>query len=330
MKLHLSLFYFLIFKKKIILINSPLQFINFLEYKNLYLRTESNFKSFKVIILNSSKRDISYIEEIIRFLNVKIDNIIFLKSKILIKLFVTISILIRKIFSFRIDQLIIGDYANKYFIEFYKLSHSTIFLDDGTNALDFKISRFTNKKKISIFTIFDKKIFNFKNILLNNLDLLKSKIVKQKKNKKIYILGSSGVERNFFLKDHYNFYLQYLRKRYKNCKLYYFPHPKEKKDNYKNYSYLKIIKTRLPIELHLIKNKYYPMRIIGWNSTAFILIKKLYNSKIKLSNFNLKIEKQYLTRHYLEYVQERVLKIIDYFNKYLKIKTIYIIHKKND
>jgi len=330
MMLYFSLFYFLIFKKKIILINSPLQFINFLEYKNLYLTSESNFKTFIVIVLNSSKREISYIEEITRFLNVKIDNIIFLKSKILIKLFVTTSIFIRKIFSFRIDQLIIGDYANKYFIEFYKLSHSTIFLDDGTNALDFKISPLANKKKISIFTIFDKKIFNFKNILLNNLDFLKSKIVAQKKNKKIYILGTPGVERNFFLKDHYNFYLQYLRKRYRNYKLYYFPHPKEKKDNYQKYSYFKIIETRLPIELHLIKNKYYPIRIIGWNSTAFILIKKLYNTKIELLNFNLKVEKQYLTTHYLEHVQERVFKVIDYFYKYLKIKTIYIVYKKRD
>ena len=95
--LYFRLFYFLIFKKKIILINSPLQFINFLEYKNLYLTSESNFKTFIVIVLNSSKRDISYIEEITRFLNVKIDNIIFLKSKILIKLFVTTSIFIRKI-----------------------------------------------------------------------------------------------------------------------------------------------------------------------------------------------------------------------------------------
>ena len=41
-----------------------------------------------------------------------------------------------------------------------------------------------------------------------------------------------------------------------------------------------------PIELYLTLNDYYPKKIIGFNSTAFFSLRKLFKKKIKFVNYS--------------------------------------------
>ena len=74
--------------------------------------------------------------------------------------------------------------------------------------------------------------------------------------------------------------------KYKNYKIYYFPHPKEQKQNIKKFFFLNILNPKTTIELYLIEKKLKPTLIIGFNSTAFFSLKKIFGQKLKLINYN--------------------------------------------
>jgi hypothetical protein len=326
-------YFFLLTDKKIIFINTPLQFINLIELEKSKNNLDNcDTKINKIFLCNAVKNEIIKVNFIKKKLNLSKYHIIDSSNKSQ-KIFIIILLNLRRFFFSKISLLIIGDYNNPFFLRFFKMSKKIIILDDGTSTLDFN-KKFQKLKELNnnifFFSFFEKKILRISNYVNNDLKFFKNKVKNKVKKNYVIILGMPAIERKFLTKDQYFFFLQKICQFYKNYKVYYFPHPKENVKNYNKLKFFKIIYNSLPIELYLMFSTTIPFAVAGSNSTAFVLIKRLYNSKIKISNFNLKIEKQYLTTHYLEHVQERVFKIIDYFYKYLKIKTIYIVYKKRD
>ena len=80
-------------------------------------------------------------------------------------------------------------------------------------------------------------------------------------------------------------------KKYKNKKIFYFPHRNEKLKN-KIFNQFVIKTIDVPIEIYLLKTKILPGTICAFYSTALFTIKKiLEKNDIKLININFDLNK---------------------------------------
>mgnify|MGYP001486225455 FL=1 len=134
--------------------------------------------------------------------------------------------------------------------------------------------------------MFEKKQFSNIKFIKNEYQYLKSKLKKLKNNKSVFILGSAGIEKKFIHPTQYTKILKILKTKYQNQRIFYFPHPKELKENIQKFSFLNILNPMTTIELYLIKKKLKPSLIIGFNSTAFFSLEKIFGKRIKLINYN--------------------------------------------
>ena len=151
----INLLFFFLTKKKIIFINTPLQFLNFLELQNLKIfKREENEKI--LFITNSTNTNFLKIQNIKNFYNLK-DYKIFNANYYFAKFLMIISLIIRRIINNKISFLIIGNYANSFFLRFSVISKKIFILDDGTNIFDESNKKIFEKKNVIFFTFFNKK-----------------------------------------------------------------------------------------------------------------------------------------------------------------------------
>ena len=266
------------------MVGSPFQFLNFIEFKNLNLKNKKIFKNELVFIKCNSRQEARYILDINKKINSNKNEILNLNENI--PNFLLLFILKIKKLLFYFDVIIIGDFNNYIFKQFYKLSKHRIILDDGTNMFNFKKNFNLDYKNLKIFSIFERNFFNHKNFEKNELRFLKSKLSNKNKKNLIYILGSPAVEKKIITRNNYIEILKRIKKKHKSEKIIYIPHPKEHNNQLKNYKLFNILNIHQPIELYLTLNDYYPKKIIGFNSTAFFSLRKLFNKKIKFVNYS--------------------------------------------
>ena len=126
----------ILFKKKMIIVGSPFQFLNFIEFKNLNLKNKKIFKNELVFIKCNSRQEVRYILDINKKINSNKNEILNLNESI--PNFLLLFVLKIKKLIFYFDVIIIGDFNNYIFKQFYKLSKHRIILDDGTNMFNFK------------------------------------------------------------------------------------------------------------------------------------------------------------------------------------------------
>lgn len=312
----------LFFKDKIIYINSAFQFINYLEYKKSYSFEQDKHKP-DVVFLGFFilQPEFKIINNLNNSINTKKCNCIKLEGNIPKALFIFFLKIRGAIKNYQL--LIIGDYNNFISKEFYKKSKKILLLDDGTNALNFKKLFKLDKKKLTIFSMFEKNLFNHDKYKRNKFLHLKSFIKYVKKKDCIYLLGSADVEKKIVNFDKYFNVLKNIKKKFSKKKIFYFPHPKENYKNYSRYKLFKLIKPSKTIESYLALKKELPEKIIGFNSTAFFSIKSIYKNKIKLENYSIIINSN-STNKYKE-LKPFIKKIEFYLKKQLKLKSKKII-----
>ncbi len=303
---------YILYDKNIFIVSSPMQLINLIEYKNLNNHNLKNFKNKKFFFGYTNSNEIDIMRSINRSINYNENEIVELKNNIHIVIVLFI-IKIRAI-TYRLNLLIIGDYNNYLFNQFYKISKKVIILDDGTNIFNFNKFFKLDKANTEIFTMFEKKQFNNIQTNENKYQYLKSKLKKLNVTKSLFILGSAGIEKKFISPKKYAKILKTVKMKYKNYKIYYFPHPKEQKKNLQKLSFLNILNPGTTIEIYLIKKNLKPSLIIGFNSTAFFSLKKIFGKKIKLLNYNFlkypKKQKEFFSKISLNLKKE--LKIKNY------------------
>lgn len=308
----------LLSEDKIIFINSPLQLINFVEYKNINAHNAINSNKNNIFITNCPKSEINKIIHT----NKKINNDFFIDlTSFYLKLFFLSLLVVRFFLIGKFTIAFFGDFNNKFLNKIFFFSKKIIFLDDGTNIFNLKKRKFLMQNYI-FFTFFKSQYFNIpKNKIVENKYRYIKKLNKfsQKKNNSIIILGSPFVSKRLMLKNEYIECLKFIKKNYMSIKILYFPHPKEDASIVKKLKLFKVIHSNFPIEIYLLNSKFLPLKIIGLNSTAFITIRALFNKKIKLENYfyfhndnkNILLDNNYKFQQ----------KIISYFLKYMKIKT---------
>lgn len=311
----------ILFEDEIIFINSPLQFLNYIEYEK-QISSRDKILEKKKILFGFSFKGKEY-ETILHFVKIlKIENILILKLKKNISTGFFLQIIHLRGNISKYKKLIIGDYNSFLSSELYKLSNKVVMLDDGTNSLNFNKLFNLDKNKLEIFSIFKKQIFKHNKINLNNFSYLKSFLKKQYFKNYTILLGSADVEKNILKFEEYRKILMKIKNMNSNEKILYLPHPKEKFENFSNYGF-KILKTKKTIETYLIFEKFLPRKIIGFNSTAFVTVHSIYGKKIKLKNYSINFDYKYCKRTYK--FKNFYNKIQIYFKKNLGISTSDII-----
>ena len=177
------LFYNFFNSKKVIFVNTPLQFLNVLELENIQLNREATTERF-VFVTNSTKNDLVKIREIKNFYNLEYYHI-YNVNFFLTKVFLIILLKIREVSNYKIYFLIIGNYTNAFLKRFLNVSKIIYVVDDGTNFFDKNDKKIFKKKNVFFFTFINYKIFKkykLQNVVKNNFLLIKSKLnIKKKK-----------------------------------------------------------------------------------------------------------------------------------------------------
>jgi hypothetical protein len=327
MKNFFLIFYNILFNRELVLINSPLQFINFIEFKNYKNKINEKIYCRYVFLGYLNDKEIN----IINYLNKKINSssalIIPFKKNINIYI-LHFLIKVKKLFLKKYNQVVIGDYNYYLFKEFYKISNSRILLDDGTNSLEFEKSFKLDKKNLIIFTFFDKKIYQHASIIENKFLHLKDFLRKKykKKVKKIgYFIGSPYVELEILTRDQYYFYIKDIISKNKNIDFIYVPHAREISSNYTKYNFKKILESKYNFELFLINSSFYPIMIVGGYSTLFITIKNIFNNKLSLKSYSFSVKYRKRAPRY-DVCSSRLRLINNYINKNSNISNKIVIN----
>ena len=264
------------------LVNSPFQFMCFIEYLK---KNKDDFKDTNIVYVGycsrASKEQIKNINLNIYQTNLKI---FFLDEIFNIKIFHAIFFILKNIKrNFLIS--ICGTYKYYLFKEFVKKSNEIVFLDEGFDLIYHQNQKDIKKYNTKVFTCFDIKDKNLKKIQ-NDFDHLK-----RFKNKNsiidknlIFCLGTSFFESEHRLGE-INQYLSDICERYKDQEIWYFPHIGENinRDLYKNLNF-KIID--VPFEIYALQCKRLPTTICGFYSTALYTLKKIIDKRINIININ--------------------------------------------
>ena len=317
----------ILFSRELVLINSPLQFVNFIEFVNYKKKKNEKIYCRYVFLGYLNDKQIN----IINYLNKKINSnsilIVPFKKNINIHA-LHFLIKFRKFFLKKYNQIIIGDYNYYLFKQFYKISNSRIMLDDGTNSLEFEKLFKLDKKNLIIFTFFDKKIYKHASVIENKFSHLKNFFKRKYKkiDKKIgYFIGSPFVELEILTRDQYYFYIKDIVSKYKNIDFIYVPHAREISSNYSKYNFKKILRSKYNFELFLINSSSYPKVIVGGYSTLFITIKNIFNNKLSLKSYSFSVKYEKRAPRY-DVCNSRLRLINNYINKNSNISNKIIIN----
>jgi hypothetical protein len=314
------IFIYVLFKNKIVLLNSPLQFINFIEFINFKKKNDSKYNYKYVFLGYLNNKEINIIVNINKKINSNKYKIIPFKKNINVFL-LHFFIKIRKFFLNNYNQIIFGDYNYYLFREFYKISNSRIMLDDGTNSLEFEKLFKLDRSNLIIFTLFNKKIYHNKKIIENKFLYLKNFLKKKNKKKSIaegYFIGSPFVETGILTRDQYYFFIKNIINRNKDINFIYVPNPRELSENYNKYNFKKILKSNYNFELFLINSDFYPKVIVGASSTLFLTIKSIFDDQLDLKSYSFIVKSKKKAERYVECYGR--LKLI---NNYFRINNIF-------
>lgn len=287
-KILIKVFFFLL-NRNFIIVNSPLQFLNAIEYLH-----KSKDKFFNDIYIGyTNKKSIQQIYNCKKKYKLKV-NLISLPTYFELKFFHKILFIKKKFFGF--NNLVIGDINYYLFKEFFKYSNFSIILDDGTSALE----KINLRNKFKFFSIFKKK-----NNIKNNFDFLKSKIRNNELDcSLIYIIGSASVEREVLTKENYFSIIKKISQENLEKKIIYIPHRLEKPEYLKRkFTNLILLNLSIPIEVYFAYKRKLPYKIYGFYSSALFNLRKLFGGKIELINvdYSLKYceDKNIIKRHFL-------------------------------
>jgi len=280
-------------KKNLALINSEFQLINLIE-----LIDQKKIDTDEIIIFIGFGRFEYLILEhylnILRKLNKKI-NICEIYISSFLFFFITTMHVFRKY-----KNIIVGRYLSEsFFLNFFLYADYKYILDDGMENLNFKNFNIfnTNKfkflnlffstrlNKIVFFTIFSNFFKKF--YYVQNCYTYLNKFYSNKKiEKNVLFLGSGILEDNIISRNDYYKYLLKIKKKFKNYKFIYYPHPLEINDKglkvFLINNNIPFIKKKFPINLDLLRFKSYPKIFISPFSTALISLQILLKKhKIK-------------------------------------------------
>ena len=206
----------LLFGKHIVLLNSPLQLINFVEFSNV--KEFAHIKKIPIYIGYTDKNTIKRIKKVFKIFKLK-PNIVYLNEEI--NVYITHLILkIRKILKIYYHECTIGDIRYYLHKEFFKISQKKNILDDGTSSLNLKhaLSELSTSKTL-VFTIFENiKLKNIK-IFYNNFLFIKKKFKPNNKySKKIIHFISSKVHEEVKIPEKLFLLLESIKKKTKKKK----------------------------------------------------------------------------------------------------------------
>ena len=193
MKVLLAVIY-LLFKKDLAFINSPLQFICCTEYLKKF---ENNF-NILFIGYTTDYESIKKVENFYKSKNFKLE-VIYLNEILYVNIFHFI-LNLRKYFFFKFNSVLIGDYRYYLHKKILSISTNIIFVDDGLGTLYF--NRFFKKKipNSIFFTSYPLK-YNVDKIIENNFTFLKSLYKYNKKKIKGSVFLLPGLSKKKFLSD---------------------------------------------------------------------------------------------------------------------------------
>ena len=302
------------------IVSSPLQLISTGEYI-----FQNKIKNYLIIILFYSKKELVQINEISKIYDLTLN--IELKGYPIIQYF-KLYFLSQKIKNCK--NLLMGNFFSDPHLFFSNLisKQKTVVVDDGmivssipdfigSNKKIIKTSfikkifnkKFFYPKKIDLFSIFPVAEHRYISLKKNNLSFLSSMMRTKKTSSTIMIIGQPFVEHKMISLEHYTRIIQTIKSDYKNHKLVYFPSRKElpkKINNLRKICNMDIIKSVNNIEIHLLKNKFIPKKIIGFTSSALITINTIFNSgsnlidirSLKVNFSNKRLSDKVITRMY--------------------------------
>ena len=274
----------ILLSKKIILLQSYLQVLNFKEL----IESKKKIKNLNDAVILTHNINKSYAENLKKLLTkLDINNFhIVCHDEHRVKIIYYI-LRLRKFFSKNFELVISGN-ANSYLDrEFIYLSNNSIIIDDGTNVFENKFQKL-NFKNCLIFSAFESNYFKKFKYELNEYSYLKKKLKNiSGYSNEIYILGTPFVEIYKLKKSYYINLLKRVFLHLKlNNKVIYIPHPKENplylKYHFKN---LKILKLNCPAELYFLSKSKIPRTIVSFRSTALIILNKI-SERFRLLNLS--------------------------------------------
>ena len=211
---------YLLFFKKIYLINSPQNYISLVEYLS-----KKNIHDKKVIIFVGfvSKNSFKQILKIHKS-NLGIQNrLIFLqkvfgeKKEKLLNLFL-------RIIKFNKSFCIVGDKKSLLFKLLYQGSKKTVFLDDGLNLLTFT-DKDIKINEYELFSYFDLKT---EKLVKNNFAYLRKRtLINNIDNDYVWLLGTPAANFEIIENKKYNKIINLFANKFKDKKILFFPHRDE-------------------------------------------------------------------------------------------------------
>lgn len=306
----------LTFSRNFNLINSPLQYLCFIEF--LKKKHSSNKVIYVGYCSNKSKEQIKYLNKNFYKINLEI---FFLDEILDIKIFHLLLFFFKKL-KRKFLMTVCGTCKYYLFNEFIKKSKNVVFLDEGFDLLVPENQDEIIKYDPTVFSYFD-----ISNVFLkfekNNFSYINS-IKKKKKTvdqNLLFFLGTTFFESKNRL-DFKNKYIHLLNKHYKNMKIKYFPHRNENIRQNLFGENFEIINIDVPIEIYILELEILPSIICGYYSTALYTLNKiLSNSAIKIININFDLD-LYNWNDQLDYKRHILFSdelnkngIINFFNK---------------
>ncbi len=311
----------ILFSKKIILLSSPLQALNYKEL--IFINKDLNRKLLNtpILIYSDNEQDKRYneINYLLKSFIIK-NNVINIRKKLLLNI-TYVLIQIRKKLCFNYNLIVVGNLFSNINKEFIKISKEAIILDDGTNIFD--KSNIIEKKKhnYNFFSIFEKKYFKQNHYKKNNLLFLKKKLDNRiKKTNDVFFIGSPYVRLDYLKEDDYLKLIKKTLESLKLSKIFYIPHPKENTNFLKKIKYINIVNTNYPVEIFFLNYNRYPKLIMALSSSALLTL-RIISKKFRLLNIRPKFKSKFFTNSYKKNIQRQ--------NKIKEYMTIKGIKSKN-
>ena len=307
-------FNIILFSKKIILLSSPLQVLNYKEliFSNKDLRIK--LRNVLILVFSDNKKDkrSDKINNLLKALSIKNTTIV-IKQKFFFTICYILVQIRNKLF-FIYNLIIIGNLFSNINKEFINISKKVIILDDGTNILDKKSFIEKKRQKYNFFSIFEKKYFKHNYYKKNNLLFQKKNLGKKiKKTNDVFLLGTSAVSQGYLTESDYIKFIYKIVQSLKLKKIFYIPHPKEDTKVFKKKIFVTLVNTDYPAEIFFLKNKELPKMILSFGSSALITLRAI-SKKFKLINIKYKTKKNIFSNKNYKYI-EREKEI----NKYIKV-----------
>lgn len=331
----------------IFLVDSPLQYLNAQEAKHQFQLDNSN--SVLIVFEGVSKKNFRQIKSLVDIDDWnKVHFLRYNQHRVFRYLLVPYLNLLRRKYE-PIEKVFIGEYRSDLMRHFSNasLTKEIYLLDDGNvstiihKSIEDRIGVRKKTKKLRSFLnrmvglkdndIFDINYFTIysnerkesgRNIVTNNYEYIKSKVVNYTVKDKIYFIGNNLPELDIISYDTYLDKFKDIREIYKNKKIVYIPHRRESEEKLNSLSQIDGIEIRdygEPIEFALIKDKTIPIELASFFSSALDNCYHIFGDRLKITSF--KLDKNILSNEVHEKFEE-IFKIYESYGENFSIKEI--------